>query len=193
MSEISALPRGVAPRGWPPAVAVQSLFPGMASGTDVSSVVAAETQAVAAARLAGPSGAHQNLWCVLWVASRGVPWADLEGLPVVEVGASCEFGLTQAELAWLQSGVVAAGVLRRDRAGGYAGRKKRNQVAHALNGNTARTLADLAEALAIARRRELPGGLCTLCSWKDKRDRISTVLRTPLRLRGRSGRWMLVV
>ena len=89
----------------------------------------------------------------------------------MEVGASSEFGLTQAELAWLQSGVVAAGVPRRDRAGGYAGRKKRNQVAHALNGNTTRTLADLAEALAVARRRELPGGSCTLCSWKDKRDR----------------------
>ncbi len=171
MSGISALPRGVAPPG---------VAPGSGSAESVSRGGLRNRRvfggghrdrAVAAARLAGPSGVHQDLWSVLWVASRGVPWADLEDLPVVEVGASCEFGLTQAELDWLQSGVVAAGVPRRDRAGGHAGRKKRNQVAHALDGNTARTLADLAEALAIARRRELPGGLCTLCSWKDKRDR----------------------
>ena len=55
--EISALPRGVAPRRWPSVVAAQSLFPGVAFATDASSVVATETQAVAGARLAGPSGA----------------------------------------------------------------------------------------------------------------------------------------
>ncbi len=40
-----------------------------------------------------------------------------------------------------------------------------------LRGGAVASLAELAEAVAVAHRRELPGGKCLVCSARDKRDR----------------------